>query len=89
MKNELNSLENTLPFIKLKNSEQLQQVKETGDPWHQSMEYLQAECGNGLQIWTVAENKVNKQLQTVDKGRPSSLGVLKCHHKPCLKKIKV
>jgi hypothetical protein len=32
MKNELNSLENTLPFIKLKNSEQLQQVKETGDP---------------------------------------------------------
>jgi hypothetical protein len=30
--------------------------------------------GDCLQIWRVAANILNKQSQTVDKGRPSSLG---------------
>jgi hypothetical protein len=31
--------------------------------------------GEGLQIWRVAANILNKQSQTTDKGWPSSLGV--------------
>jgi len=34
-----------------------------------------ADGGNGLQIWTVASNILNKQLRTADKGRFSSFGV--------------
>jgi hypothetical protein len=34
-------------------------------------------CGwrNGLRIWTVSENTLNKQSRAADKGWPSSLGV--------------
>jgi hypothetical protein len=34
-----------------------------------------ANGGEGLQIWTVAANILNKQSRTADKGWPSSLGV--------------
>jgi hypothetical protein len=34
-----------------------------------------ADGGNGLQIWRVAANILNKQSRTVDKGWSSSLGV--------------
>jgi hypothetical protein len=34
-----------------------------------------ADGGDGLQIWRVATNILNKQLRTVDKGWPSSLEV--------------
>jgi hypothetical protein len=39
------------------------------------MVHLQvADGGNGLQLWSVAVNKVNKQPQTNDKGWSSSWG---------------
>jgi hypothetical protein len=34
-----------------------------------------ADGGEGLQIWRVAANILNKQSRTADKGWPSSLGV--------------
>jgi hypothetical protein len=34
-----------------------------------------ADGGDGLQIWRVAANILNKQSQTVDKGWSSNLGV--------------
>jgi hypothetical protein len=34
-----------------------------------------ADEGDGLQIWRVTANILNKQSQTVDKGWPSSLGL--------------
>jgi hypothetical protein len=34
-----------------------------------------ADGREGLQIWRVAANILNKQLRTADKGWPSSLGV--------------
>jgi hypothetical protein len=34
-----------------------------------------ADAGDGLQIWRVAANILNKQSQTTDEGWPSSLGV--------------
>jgi hypothetical protein len=34
-----------------------------------------ADGGNGLQIWRVAANILNKQSRTADKGWSSSLGV--------------
>jgi hypothetical protein len=34
-----------------------------------------ADRGDGLQIWRVAANILNKQCQTADRGWPSSLGV--------------
>jgi hypothetical protein len=34
-----------------------------------------ADGGNGLQIWRVAANILNKQSRTVDKGLSSSLGL--------------
>jgi hypothetical protein len=34
-----------------------------------------ADGGDGLQIWRVAANILNKQLRTADKGWSSSLGV--------------
>jgi hypothetical protein len=34
-----------------------------------------ADGGEGLQIWRVAANILNKQLRTADKGWPCSLGV--------------
>jgi hypothetical protein len=45
-------------------------------PCHHGMARPQvAEGGDGLQIWRVAENILNKQSQTADKGWASSLGV--------------
>jgi len=45
-------------------------------PSHHSMECPQVEDGGeGLQIWRVAANIVNKQSQTADKGWSSSLEV--------------
>jgi hypothetical protein len=34
-----------------------------------------ADIGDGLQIWRVAANILNKQSRTADRGWPSSLGV--------------
>jgi hypothetical protein len=34
-----------------------------------------ADGGDGLQIWRVAANTLNKQSRAADKGRSSSLGV--------------
>jgi hypothetical protein len=34
-----------------------------------------ADGGNGLQIWRIAANILNKQSRTADKGWSSSLGV--------------
>jgi hypothetical protein len=34
-----------------------------------------ADGGDGIQIWRVAANVLNKQLWTANKGWPSSLGV--------------
>jgi hypothetical protein len=34
-----------------------------------------ADRGDGLQIWMVARNILNKQSRTADRGWPSSLGV--------------
>jgi hypothetical protein len=40
-----------------------------------------ADGGDGLQIWKLAANILNKQSRTADKGRSSSLGVgLTTHH---------
>jgi hypothetical protein len=36
-----------------------------------------AVAGDGLQLWRVAVNVLNKQLRTYDRGWPSSLGVLR------------
>jgi hypothetical protein len=45
-------------------------------PCHHGMTRLQvADGGEGLQIWRVAANILNKQWRTADKGWPSSLGV--------------
>jgi hypothetical protein len=45
-------------------------------PCHHGMAHPQvADGGEGLQIWRVAANILNKQSQTADKGWPSSLGV--------------
>jgi hypothetical protein len=44
-------------------------------PCHHGMARPQVvDEGGGLQIWRVAANIVNKQLQTADKGLSSSLG---------------
>jgi hypothetical protein len=37
-----------------------------------------ADRGNGLQIWRVAANILNKQLRTADKGWSSSFGFGRC-----------
>jgi hypothetical protein len=42
--------------------------------------------GDGLQIWGVAVNMLNKQLQTADKGLSSSLGVRQGANNLLLKK---
>jgi hypothetical protein len=45
-------------------------------PCHHGMACPQvADGGEGLQIWRVAANTLNKQSRTADKGWPSSLGV--------------
>jgi hypothetical protein len=45
-------------------------------PCHHGMARPQvADGGEGLQIWRVAVNILNKQSRTSDKGWPSSLGV--------------
>jgi hypothetical protein len=45
-------------------------------PCHHSMARPQvADRGDGLQVWTVASNILNKQSRTADRGWPSSLGV--------------
>jgi hypothetical protein len=45
-------------------------------PCHHSMVRPRvAEGGEGLQIWRVAANILNKQSRTADKGWPSSSGV--------------
>jgi hypothetical protein len=45
-------------------------------PCHHGMERPQvADGGNGLQIWRVAANILNKQSRTADNGWSSSLGV--------------
>jgi hypothetical protein len=45
-------------------------------PCHHGMARLQvADGGDGLQIWKVAANILNKQSRTADKGWSSSLGV--------------
>jgi hypothetical protein len=51
------------------------------------MVHLLPEGGDGLQIWAVAENTVNKQMQTAENRQPSSMGVLKYHSKTFFKKI--
>jgi hypothetical protein len=45
-------------------------------PCHHGMARPQvADGGEGLQVWRVAANILNKQSRTADKGWPSSLGV--------------
>jgi hypothetical protein len=45
-------------------------------PCHHGMARPQvADGGDGLQVWRVAANILNKQSRTADKGWPSSLGV--------------
>jgi hypothetical protein len=45
-------------------------------PCHHGMARPQvADGGEGLQIWRVAANMLNKQSRTADKGWPSGLGV--------------
>jgi hypothetical protein len=45
-------------------------------PCHHGMARPQvADGGEGLQIWRVAANILNKQSRTADKGWPSSVGV--------------
>jgi hypothetical protein len=45
-------------------------------PCHHGMARPQvADGGEGLQIWRVAVNILNKQSRTADKGWPSSFGV--------------
>jgi hypothetical protein len=45
-------------------------------PCHHGMVHPQvADGGDGLQIWKVAVNILNKQSRTADKGWSSSLGV--------------
>jgi hypothetical protein len=45
-------------------------------PCHHDMAKPQvADGGDGLQIWRIAANILNKQSRTADKGWPSSLGV--------------
>jgi hypothetical protein len=49
------------------------------NPWpsHHGMERPRfADGGDGLQLWRVAENILNKQSRTADKGWSSSLGAL-------------
>jgi hypothetical protein len=55
-------------------------------PCHHGMAHPRvADGGDSLQIWRVAVNILNKQLQTADKGWSSSLGLGVClttsHHK--------
>jgi hypothetical protein len=55
-------------------------------PFHHGMARPQVmDRGNGLQIWRVAANILNKQSQTADRRLPSSLGVVwgltSPHHK--------
>jgi hypothetical protein len=48
----------------------------TGVPCHSGMERPQlADGGDGLQIWWIAANILDKQSRTADKGCSSSLGV--------------
>jgi hypothetical protein len=44
-------------------------------PWHGMARPQDADGEDSLQLWRVAANKVNKQLQTADKEWASSLGV--------------
>jgi hypothetical protein len=45
-------------------------------PCHHSLARPQvADGGDGLQIWRVAANILNKQSQAADKGWPSNLGL--------------
>jgi hypothetical protein len=45
-------------------------------PCHHGMARPQvADGGDGLQVWKVAANTLNKQSRTADKGWSSSLGV--------------
>jgi hypothetical protein len=46
-----------------------------------------ADGGEGLQIWRVAANILNKQSQTADKGWSSSLGVGRGANNPHRKKV--
>jgi hypothetical protein len=46
------------------------------EPCHHGMAHPQVvDGGNGLQIWRVAGNILNKHSRTADKGWSSSLGV--------------
>jgi hypothetical protein len=57
-------------------------------PCHHGMARPQvADGGEGLQIWRVASNILNKQSRTADKGWPSSLGLGGGLTTPHLKKI--
>jgi hypothetical protein len=44
-------------------------------PCHHGMVRPKVADGEGLQVWKVAANILNKQLWTAEKGWPSSLGV--------------
>jgi hypothetical protein len=44
-------------------------------PCHHGMECSQVADGEGLQIWMVAANILNKQSRAADKGWSSNLGV--------------
>jgi hypothetical protein len=47
-----------------------------GDPCHHDMARPKvADGGEGLQMWRVAANILNKQSRTVDRGWSSSLGL--------------
>jgi hypothetical protein len=60
--------------IKLSNAENYLHVRWV--PCHHDMVRPQVADGqNGLQIWRVAANILNKQSQTADRGWSSSLGV--------------
>jgi hypothetical protein len=48
-----------------------------GRPWV-------ADRGDGLQIWSVVANILNKQSRTADSGSSSSLGVERCAKNPSL-----
>jgi hypothetical protein len=43
-----------------------------------------ADGGDGIQLWRVAANILNKQSRTADGGGPSSLGVWRAANNPLL-----
>jgi len=55
--------------------------------WHHSMAHSWVvDGGDSLQMWRVAANALNKQLQTADKGWSSHLGVTGQTTPDCKKK---